>query len=107
MRIGLGRAPKPHVLADVVSAAFAVLAVLARQADLERDPVARLEVDDFLTNSDNGAAGLVAQRQRLAHKKVAIAKVVEVVHVRAAEAGGLDSDLNFVFFRSWEAAFFL
>lgn len=107
VRKGLGRAPELHAPADVVSPAVAKLAALARQADLERDPVARLEVRDARSHGNNGAAGFVAQRQRLAHEDVAIAEVAEVVQVRAAEASGLNSDLDFVCGGSWEAAFFL
>lgn len=79
VRKRLGRAPKLHASADVVSAAVAVLAVLARQANLERDTIALLEVRNARSHGDDGAAGFVAQRQRLAYEDVAIAKVSKVV----------------------------
>lgn len=107
VRKRLGRAPKLHASADVVSPAVAVLAAFARQADLERDAIARLEVRDTRSHGDDGAAGFVAQRQRLAHEDVAIAVVAKVVQVRAAEASGLDGDLDLVRRGSLETALFL
>lgn len=77
----LGRAAKLHAFADVVSAALAVVARLTRQANLERDTIARLEVRDGGSHSDDCAAGFVAQRQRLADEDVAIAVVVVVVQI--------------------------
>jgi hypothetical protein len=77
----LGRAAKFHAFADVVSAALAVVARLARQANLERDTIAWLEVRDGGPYRDDCAAGFVAQRQRLADEDVAIAVVVVVVQI--------------------------
>lgn len=93
---GLGGAAKLHAAANVVAAAGAVLAVFAGQADLERDAVARLEIGHIGTGSDDGAAGLVAEGEGLADNDVAVAVVVKVVQVGAAETGGLDGDLDLV-----------
>lgn len=92
----LGRAAEAEGAADVVSPAAAVLAALARQADLEGDAVAGREARDGRADGDDGAARLVAQRQRLAHAHVAIAEVVEVVQVGAAEARRPHRDLHLV-----------
>lgn len=86
VRKRLGRAAKFHAFADVVSADLAVVASLARQANLERDAIAGLEVRDGGSHSDDCAAGFVAKRQRLADEDIAIAVVVVVVQIRAAEA---------------------
>lgn len=96
VRKRLGRASKLHASADVVPPAVAVLAAFARQANLEGDAIAWLEVRDSRSYGDDGAAGFVAQRQRLAHEDVAIAEVAKVVKVGATEAGGLDGDLDLV-----------
>lgn len=109
LRMGkrLGRAAKLHTAADVVAAGRAVLAVLAGQADFERDAVASGEVLDISADGDDGAAGLVAEGEGLAHENVAVAVVVEVVQVGAAEAGGLDGDLDVVGRGGGEIALFL
>ncbi|KAI9163627.1 sorbitol dehydrogenase [Paramyrothecium foliicola] len=93
---GLGRAAELHAPADVVPRLGAELARLARLADLEGDAVAGGEVGDAGADGDNGAAGLVAEGEGLADEDVAVAVVVEVVQVRAAEAGGLNGDLDLV-----------
>lgn len=77
----LGRAAKLHAFADVVSAALAVIARLAWQANLERDTIAWPEVRYGGSYSDDCAAGFVAQRQRLADEDVAIAVVVVIVQI--------------------------
>lgn len=107
VRKRLGRASKLHASADVVPPAVAVLAAFARQANLERDPIARLDVRDARSHGDDGAARFVAQRQRLAHEDITIAEVAKVVQVGAAEASGLDGDLDLVRRGSWETALFL
>lgn len=81
VRKRLGRAAKLHAFANVVSAALAVVARLAWQANLECDTIAWLEVRDGGPYSDDCAAGFVAQRQRLADEDVAIAVVVIVVQI--------------------------
>lgn len=85
---GLGRTSELHAAADVVASGLAVLAGLAGLADLESDAVAGGQVSDAITDSDDGAAGLVAQSERLTDDDVAVAVVVVVVQVGAAEAGG-------------------
>lgn len=77
----LGRAAKLHAFANVVSAALAIVARLAWQANLERDTIAWLEIRDGGSYSDDCAAGFVAQRQRLADEDIAIAVVVVVVQI--------------------------
>lgn len=98
LRVGkrLGRAAKLHAAADVVAAAGAVLAVLAWQPDLESHAVARSQVLDGGADGGDGAGGLVTEGEGLADDDVAVAVVVEVVQVGAAEAGGLDGDLDLV-----------
>lgn len=91
-RPALGRAAKLHAAADVVAPLGAELARAARQADLERDAVARGERRDLGPDGLHDAGGLVAERQRLEHEDVAVAEVVVVVQVGAAEAGGGDLD---------------
>jgi hypothetical protein len=96
MRVGLCRGAELHGAADVVAAGGAVLAALARKADLEGDAVTGGEVGHGRADSDDGAGGLVAEGQGLADDDVAVAEVVEVVKVGAAEAGSLDGDLDLI-----------
>lgn len=91
-RPALGRAAKLHAAADVVAPRAAELARAARQADLERDAVAGGERRDLGPDGLHDAGGLVAEGQRLEHEDVAVAEVVVVVQVGAAEAGGGDLD---------------
>lgn len=77
----LGRAAKLHAFADVVSAALAVVARLTWQTNLERDTIAWLDVCDGGSDSDDCAAGFMAQRQRLADEDVAIAVMVVIVKI--------------------------
>jgi hypothetical protein len=81
VRERLGTTPEPHALADVVSPLFAPIALLARQADFQRDLVADAETLDIGADADDNACRLVAQRQRLLHQDVAIAVVAVVVQV--------------------------
>lgn len=107
MRKGLCRGAEIHGAADVVAALGAVLAVLAGEADLEGDAVSGAQVGDGIADGDDGAAGLMAEGQRFADDDVAVAVVVEVVQVGAAEAGGLDGDLDLVAGRGGEVAVLL
>ncbi len=92
----LGRTAKLHAPADVVAADVAVLAALAGQADLEGHAVAGRQVLHGAANGDDGAAGLVAEGEGLADDDVAVAVVVKVVQVGAAETGGLNGDLDLI-----------
>lgn len=103
----LGRAAKLHAAADVVAAAGAVFAALAGQADFEGHAVAGLQVLDGAADGDDGTAGLVAEGEGLADNDVAVAVVVEVVQVGAAEAGGLDGNLDFIGGGTRQVALFL
>lgn len=84
MRIRLGRAPKLHASADIVSAGSAVLAVLAGQTNFQGHTIPRRQVRHVGANGDNRSAGFMAQCERLADNDVAVSIVVEVVQVRAA-----------------------
>jgi hypothetical protein len=92
----LGRASEVHALAYVVPPFKTQLTLLTRLADLERNPVTHLEVTDARTDGRDDARGLVTQRQGFPDEDVAITVVTEVVQVGAAEAGGLDGDLDLV-----------
>lgn len=94
VRKRLCRAAEAHAAADVVAAVVAVLACVARDADLESNAVTRGQVLDSRADRYYSAAGLVAQRQGLLDNDVAVAVVVEVVQVGAAEASRLNSDLH-------------
>ena len=104
---GLGGAAEPHLAADVVAALEAEGALAARLADLEGDLVADLEGRDARADGGHDARRLVAERQGLPHQDVAVAEVVEVVQVRAAETRGLDGDLDLVGGGGRELAIFL
>ena len=104
---GLGGAAEPHLAADVVAALEAERALAARLADLEGDLVADLEACDARADGGHDARRLVAERQGLPHQDVAVAEVVEVVQVRAAETRSLDGDLDLVGGGRGQLAFFL
>lgn len=91
----LGRTPELHAAADVVAIGSAELALATRKADLECNAVSDSQAVGIGPDGDDGAAGLVAEGQRLAHEDVAVAEVREVVQVGAAQARGLDGDLDF------------
>jgi hypothetical protein len=81
VRERLGTTPEPHALADIVSPLLTPIALLARQADFQRDLVADAETLDIRADADDNTGRLVAQRQRLLHQDVAIAVVAVVVQV--------------------------
>lgn len=96
VRESLGRATESHATADVVSTRRAVFAVLTRHTDLERNAISSSDVLHISANSNNGAAGFVAEGEGLTNDDVAVAAMVVVVQVGAAEAGGLDGNLDLV-----------
>jgi hypothetical protein len=90
MRECLGRAPEPHLRAEVVLASLTKLARLARKSDFQGDSVARLESRDAGADGLDDSGRLMAEGHWLSDEDVAIAVVLVVVQVRAANAGGLD-----------------
>lgn len=100
-------APELHLPTDVVALSIAVLATLARQSDFERHAVTSLQVRHRGADGGDETAGLVAKGQRLTDNDVAVAVVIVVVQVGAAETGGLNSDLDFVGGRSRKLSRFL
>ena len=94
MRETLRTAPKPHALTNVVSTFFASLADLARQTNFQCYLISNTEVFDVRANTDHNTSRLVAKRERLLNKNVAIAIVSVVVKIRTAEAGGANADLK-------------
>lgn len=84
---GLGRTAEAQGRTDVVSTLAAKLAALAGETDLESNAMAGQEGGYRGADGDDDAAGLMTQGQGLADGEIAVAVVVEVVQVRAAEAG--------------------
>lgn len=107
VRERLGRASELHLTADVVSSRIAVLARFAGLSDFQSDSVARDEVFDGISNGDDCAARFVSQSQWLLNEDIAIAIVVVVVQIRAAETCGFDGDLDLVTGRSSKISLFL
>lgn len=89
---------KPHALADVVAALEAALALLAGQPHFQGHAVADAEVrgGDFGAYAHDYAGGLVAEGERFATYDVAVAEVLVVVQVGAAETGCCHCDLEFM-----------
>jgi hypothetical protein len=104
---GLGRAAEGHALADVVAAFGAETATLAGLADLEGDVVTDFEVSHVGANGGDNSGRLVAQSKGLADDDVAVAVVVEVVEVGAAEASSLYCDLDLAAARRRQLALLL
>lgn len=107
MRKVLSRRPKFHLLADVIPALCAVLTALTRQADLESNLVPGCEGGDIRANGEDCAGRLMAETQGLADEDVAVAVVVVVVKIGAAEAGGLDGNLDLIGGESRDDSVFL
>lgn len=103
----LGRRAERHGFANVVAALGAQIAVVAREADLEGDIVAWLQVGDLGADGGDGAGGFVAEGQGLADLDVAVAEVGKVVQVGAAEACGAHFDENVGGGELGESALFL
>jgi len=94
MRVRFGAAPEPHALAKVIPPLEADSALAAWNADLERHAVAHFEARDLGPDGDNHAARLMPERERHAGTEIAIGKFLVVGDIRAADAGGLDSNLQ-------------
>ncbi len=92
----LGRAAETHLPADVVPALQAQSAFAAGLPNLQGNVVADLERGHAGADSGDGAGGFMAQSDGLSDQDIAVAVVVEVVEVRAAEAGGLHGYLDLV-----------
>ena len=89
-----GAAVEAHVQALVRQALEAVGAGAAGTARRDGDAVADREALDAFPECDDPAGDLVAEDHRLAQPHGAEAAVVEVVQVGAADAAGLDRDLD-------------
>ena len=92
----LRRAPKPHLLANVISPLHASLALLAWQSHLQSHLIPDFEPRDTRPDCGNYAGRFMAKRHGLVHENVTIAVVVVVMEVRATETGGADIDLEFI-----------
>lgn len=107
VREALRRAPESQRFADVVSSAFAKAAFHTRDSDFEGDPIAYFERRDIAPSGNYDASGLVAESQGLADNDVAVAVVVEIMQVGAAETCALHGNLDFRCFWGTELAMFL
>jgi hypothetical protein len=81
-------AEERHPPAQIGAARLARRAAPARQARVDRDPVADLDAGHLSAGLDHLARHLVAEDQRLAHREIADPALEIVVQVRAADAAG-------------------
>ena len=82
VREGLRGASELHAGTDIVSPCAAEDAALARQSDFQGDPVSRFKLPGRVRPDGFYYAGrLVAEGERLPHKDVSVAVVVEVMLV--------------------------
>ena len=88
------RRPEAHGGVDVVDAEAGGAAVGVGDAGLHADAVADLERLDLGAGLDHDARGLVAEDHRLADDEGADGAVGVVVHVRAADADGVQLDAH-------------
>lgn len=107
MRKRLGRAPEPHATADIIPTIAAVITVTARHANLESNTVTSSQILHRRADCDNSTAGFMAEGKGLADEDVTVAVMAKVVEVGAAEAGGLDGDLDLVAGGGGELTLFL
>lgn len=77
---GLCGGAEAHVLAEVVAALCAVRAVVAHDAGLDRDTLARDEVLDTGADGGDDACGLVAEDEWCLDDEVSVTSVCVVVH---------------------------
>lgn len=96
MRKTLRRAPKPHLLANIIASFPTPIALPTRNPHFKRYSIADTKVRDGRAERGHHTSRLVAHAQRLAHHDIAVAAVVVVVQIRAAETGAADGDLQFV-----------
>lgn len=94
VRKALCAAAEAHLLAEVVPPPATDGALPARHADLEGHAVAEREAPHAGADGHHHARGLVAERQGLAGAEVAVGELLEVGHVRAADARRVDGDLE-------------
>ena len=83
-----------HVRAKVVMSAQASFAVAARGSWLNSNLISDLQLVALLSNRGDYARGLVAETHRRLEDECADCAVNPVVHVRTADAGELDGDLD-------------
>lgn len=107
VRETLRRAAEPHLFADVIPPRAAELALLARNTDFQRHAIADLEAGDGGADGCDGAGGLVTEGERFAHENVAVGKMIVVMLVGAADASGVDGDLQLAFAGRGKLAGFL
>jgi hypothetical protein len=96
-----------HLLVSLTHLVKTSLALSTRPAShtgLKRDAVANVNTRRLGAKLDDNTRALVAEAHRVLEHKRADARVLEVVHVRAADArlGDLDEDL--VIFEGWDCS---
>jgi hypothetical protein len=89
-------AEKGHPPAEVAAAGLTGAALPARQARVDRDPVALLDPADVAAGLDHVARDLVAEDQGLAHREVADPPLAIVMQVGAADAAGAEPEPDLV-----------
>ena len=77
----LGRAGESHSFAEVIAALLALVAVAAHDAALDCDALAESEVGDSGAEGGDDPGSFVAEDERGADGKVAVATVCVVVEV--------------------------
>lgn len=91
----LRRTPKPQTLTYIIPSLFTQFTFLTRKSDFKSNSVSNFQVCDTWANSCHDAGGLVTKSEGFLDDDIAVAVVVEVMEVGAAETCGLDCDLDF------------
>ena len=94
MRHGFCAASKPHLLAKVIPASPADTAVATWDANLESNPVAKLEARHPGANSDDDPRRFMTQGKRHASAQVAVGKLFVVRDIGATDPRSFYSDLQ-------------
>ena len=94
VRERLRAAPKPQLLAEVVSSFPASATLAAGNTDLEGNAVTNLEALDFRPNGDDHTGRFMTQGEWLTSTEITVGELLVIAHIRTADAGLLDGNLE-------------
>jgi len=90
-RLGAGAAQHPHAVAEVSPAAPTIIALATLEGRIYHHSLTDGRLGHAVRHGGDFAGDFMAEDERLGHGEAAAAAFLEVMHIRAADAGAADA----------------